>query len=382
MEDARLAHRNRSAIVSKSITAETLREWLVAAKPVTVLDIRTGEDRAQWWIPGSVHIDAYSSLKQGKPGALADAVLPAAFPVVTICNMGVASQTAAQALEARGFEALFLEGGMKSWSLAWNTAAVPIADERLRVIQVRRTGKGCLSYLAGSQGEAFVIDAALSPGVYLTLASEHGWRIRYVLDTHVHADHLSRSRALAAEAGATLLLPRRERARFAFTPVVHGDRVTVGAATITALSSPGHTLDSTAYVLEGKAVFTGDTLFLSGVGRPDLHADADAARERARLVYRSLQKLFGLGPEVLVLPGHAGEPIPFDGVPLVAPLGDIAGRLGDWLHSEQAFVERILERLPPTPPNYLRIVALNEDGLLPDGDPTDLEAGANRCAIS
>lgn len=368
--------------MSNPIDAEVLRQWLTARKPVTVLDIRPEEDRAQWSIPGSVHIDAYDDLKQGRPGAVADVLLPKEIPVVTICNMGHTSQTAARVLQARGFEALFLEGGMKSWSLAWNTAEVPVKDGRIRIIQVRRTGKGCLSYVVGSHQEALVIDASLPPQVYLELASQSGLRIRHVLDTHIHADHLSRSLSLARAAGATLLLPPQGRVRFPFTPIAHGDTVTVGEASLTALLSPGHTSESTAYVVNGKALFTGDTLFLSGVGRPDLHADAGAARERARLLYHSLNQLLALGPDVLVLPGHTSEPIAFDGIPLATSMREVAGRLRDWLASEEGFVERILTRIPPTPPNYTRIVKLNEAGAMPEGDPTDLEAGANRCAVS
>jgi len=368
--------------MSTPISADALRDWLEAGKPVTLVDIRRAADRVQWSIPGSIHIDAYSDLKQGRPGALADAVLPTAVPVVTICNMGVISQSAAQILDARGFEAHFLEGGMKSWSLAWNTAVIPAMDERVRIIQVRRIGKGCISYIVGSLGEALVIDASLPAGVYLKLAAENGWRIRYVLDTHVHADHLSRSRNLATDAEATLLLPLQERVRFAFTPLAHGDAVTVGTATLNALATPGHTPESTTYLLKGQAVFTGDTLFLSGVGRPDLHADGDGARQRVQLLYHSLQRLFALDPDLLVLPGHASKPIPFDGLPVAAALGGVAECFADWLDSEEGFVERILSRIPPTPPNYLHIVALNEQGVLPEGDPTDLEAGANRCAVS
>jgi glyoxylase-like metal-dependent hydrolase (beta-lactamase superfamily II)/rhodanese-related sulfurtransferase len=368
--------------MNKTIDAETLRQWLTIGRPVTVLDIRTEEDRAQWSIPGSIHIDAYNDLKAGNPGALAEAVFPPEAPVVTICNMGRVSQAAAQVLDARGFDALFVEGGMKSWSLAWNSAEVPVRDERACITQVRRTGKGCLSYLVGSRTEALVIDASLPPEIYLALASERGLRIRYVLDTHIHADHLSRSFSLAKQAGATLLLPPQERVRFPFAPIADGDTITLGDVTLTALLSQGHTVESTSYLVNGEALFTGDTLFLSGVGRPDLLADSGAARERARLLFHSLKQLLALGPNVLVLPGHASEPIAFEGVPLIATLGEVAGRLRDWLTSEEAFVERILKRIPPTPPNYTRIVELNESGVLPDGDPTDLEAGANRCAIS
>jgi glyoxylase-like metal-dependent hydrolase (beta-lactamase superfamily II)/rhodanese-related sulfurtransferase len=368
--------------MSKPMETETLRQWLSSGRPVTVLDIRTPEDRVQWSIPGSIHIDAYTELKAGRPGALADAALPADVPVVTICNMGRVSQTAAQVLQRRGFEAHFLEGGMKSWSLAWNMAEVPVRDACTRIIQVRRTGKGCLSYLVCSMQEALVIDASLPAQVYLEFAAQHGLRIRYVLDTHIHADHLSRSRSLAKEAGATLCLPPQGRVHFPFTPIAHGDTVTLGKATLMALRSPGHTLESTSYVVNGEALFTGDTLFLSGVGRPDLHADSEMARERARLLFHTLNRLLAIGPDVLVLPGHASEPIAFDAVPLFARLSDVAERLHEWLSSEEGFVERILKRIPPTPPNYTHIVELNEAGVLPEGDPTDLEAGANRCAVS
>ena len=111
----------------------------------------------------------------------------------------------------RGLEAYTLEGGMKAWNMAWNTAEVSVAGTDARVIQVRRTGKGCLSYLVGSGGEAAVIDASLDPEVYIELAKQRGWKIARVLDTHVHADHLSRSRGLAELVGATLHMPEGYR---------------------------------------------------------------------------------------------------------------------------------------------------------------------------
>src|SRR3954447_3824449 len=107
-------------------------------------------------------------------------------PVVTVCGAGKVSLIAAEHLRARGFDARSLAGGMKAWSLAWNTAEVSLPDSAATVVQVRRTGKGCLSYLIGSDGEAAVVDASLAPDVYQNLAVEHGWEIRHVLDTHVH----------------------------------------------------------------------------------------------------------------------------------------------------------------------------------------------------
>ena len=367
--------------MAKQIEAETLREWLDAQQPVTVLDIRTDEDRAQWAIPGSLHLNAYEALRAGQPGVLADATFPLDRPVVTVCNAGRVSQTAAEMLAGRGFDARSLAGGMKAWSLAWNTADVPLSDASVRVIQVRRTGKGCLSYIVGSSGEAAVIDPSVSPDVYLELAHRQGWSIRYVLETHIHADHLSRAKEVATRTDAVLLLPPQDRAKFAFTPIPHGEQIRLGEATLRALHTPGHTNESTSYVLNEAAVFTGDTLFTNGVGRPDLHADPDAARARARFLFMSLNQLRHLSPQIVVLPAHASEPIAFDGQPVAARLGDVDTWLAGWLSSESAFVDRVTSRLPPTPPNFVRIVDLNEAGDLPTGDPMDLEAGANRCAV-
>src|SRR5688500_10955697 len=245
---------------------------LAERQPVTVLDIRKAEDRAEWSIPGSLHIDAYEALKAGDPGALADATISMDAPVVTICGAGKVSITAMEQLRARGYDARSLAGGMKAWSLAWNSAEVPVPGSAATVVQVRRTGKGCLSYLIGNNDEAIVIDAALPPEVYQHLAASHGWTITRVLDTPVHADHLSRSRLLAEQTGATLHLPEQDRVSFHFTPIRDGDTLSIGSSRLTPMRTPGHTLESTSYLLDERALFTGDTLFLAGVGRPDLEA--------------------------------------------------------------------------------------------------------------
>jgi glyoxylase-like metal-dependent hydrolase (beta-lactamase superfamily II)/rhodanese-related sulfurtransferase len=368
--------------MTKTIEANTLRDWLESHEPVIVLDVRSDEDRAQWAIPGSLHINAYEALKAGQPGALAGAILPRDRPVITVCNAGRVSQTAAAILADRGLDARTLVGGMKSWSLAWNTADISLQDSTVQILQVRRTGKGCLSYLVGSDGDAAVIDPSLPVDIYVDLAHRRGWTIRYVLETHIYADHLSRARELAIWTSAALLLPVQQRARFSFTAVADGDCIHIGAATLVAAHTPGHTAESTSFVLnDAAAVFTGDTLFTNGVGRPDLHADAEAARERAGALFHSPARLRGLPSTTLVLPAHASEPIAFDGRPIAASSGDVASWLSTWLASESGFVQRVTSKLPPTPPNFVRIVELNESGEVPGMDPTDLEAGANRCAV-
>lgn len=365
-----------------TIDVETLRTWLAEGKPVTVLDVRPMAERAEWVIPGSIHIDAYDALQRHDPHALAPLTLPENIPVVTVCAAGKTSLIAAEMLQEQGLQAFSLEGGMKAWSLAWNIAEIAGTGDTVHVLQVRRTGKGCLSYLVGTQDEAFVIDASLDPQVYLDLASQHGWQITSVFDTHIHADHLSRSLQLARRSGAMLFLPDQQRVSFPFTAMRDGDTLATPALSLQALHTPGHTPESTCYLLNNHLLFTGDTLFPTSIGRPDLEADEQEKQVRASALYHSLHKLLSLSPDILVLPGHTSAPVPFDDIPIAATLTEIDEHI-EILHTPKAaFLQHIMARIPAAPPNYHQIVKLNERGLLPESDVTDLEAGANRCAIA
>lgn len=351
-------------------------------RDVVVLDVRTTSDHQEWAIPGSLHVDAYETLKRHDPEALLGVTLPTDRPVVTVCGAGKTSQIAAEQLARQGLEVYSLEGGMNAWSLAYNTAEIVLPFCPVRVIQVRRTGKGCLSYVIGNGETALVIDASLDPQVYMDLAAKQGWQITRVLDTHIHADHFSRSRQLADQTGASLLLPDQQRVSFPFTPVRDGMTLESRDMQLTAIHTPGHTRESTCYLLGDQVLFTGDTLFPTGVGRLDLDASREEATARAQALYESLQKLLSLSGSTRVLAGHISRPIPFDGVPVMARLSEVEHQV-DLLHASRAsFLQRILERLPATPPNYREIVKLNEQGRLPAVPVTELEAGANRCAIS
>jgi len=367
----------------KTIDVKTLRNWLEEGRPVTVLDVREDQERNESSIPGSSHVNAYRALKSGDVHALDGVAAPQETPVVTVCNRGNTSLVAAEQLEARGIEALSLEGGMKAWSLAWNTAEVPLsANSSLLVLQVRRSAKGCLSYIAASEGFAAIVDPSVEAEIYLQLCRKRGWQIRFVLETHIHADHLSRGRQLAREANAELVLPVNDRATFAHTPISDGQALRIGKVEIKALATPGHTPESMTYLLDEKAIFTGDTLFLRGVGRPDLHRDFEQTVRSARSLHQSLQRVLALKPSLLVLPAHTGPGIPFDGIPIAASIQEVRAQNAMLGLNESDFVRTITANIPPTPPNYESITQMNERGAAPEGDPTDLESGANRCAIS
>ena len=362
---------------------ETLRQWMVDGAPVTVLDVRPLVDRSEWVIPGSIHVDAYDALWARDPHALDAAELPRDGTVVTVCAAGRTSLLASTLLRSRGISACSLEGGMRAWSGAWNLAEVTVAVQGLRVIQVRRTGKGCLSYVVGAGAEATVIDASVRPEVYLRIAAANGWAITTLVETHVHADHLSRAHALHRATSARLILPAQHRVSFPHTAVTDGESWETGAAAarMTALHTPGHTGESMCVLLGERWLFTGDTLFLDGVGRPDLEGGAGEAEARAHDLYRSLARIRSLSSGTAVLPAHVSAAIPFNRVPCASTLGEVEKRTPILAAGEAVFVRAILESLPPAPANFSRIAQLNERGEIPPpGEEADLEAGANRCA--
>lgn len=363
-----------------TIDVSRLSRWFAINMPLTVLDVRPKSDREEWSIPGSIHADAYDKLKAGDEHALDNVILDIRKPVITVCAAGKVSLKAAEILRQKGFDAFSLEGGMKAWNFAWNTAELVQGD--VKIIQVRRSAKGCLSYIIGSKNEAVVVDASLHPQIYLDLAKANGWTIKYVTDTHVHADYLSRTRDLAKASIATHVLIDKAAVEYSYSPIENGDRLEFGNAMLEVVHTPGHTLESTSFRIGDDMVFTGDTLFVDGVGRPDLKADQDEAIKKSKLLYASLCKLLKLHPDAKILPAHLATAVPFDGKLITESIGNLVNKLSILHLSEDEFVKYTTSRIPPTPPNYQTIASLNKQGSYEGYNPADLEAGANRCAIA
>lgn len=371
----------------RELAPEQLRQALDAHRPLTLVDVRPAAERAEWSIPGSLHVDAYDSLRAGDRSVLRAfaAGLPHDRPVVAVCAKGRTSALAAEALQDLGFDVYSLAGGMAAWTGAWNTADVPLpSGAAVAIVQVRRTGKGCLSYLIASDADAAAIDPAVDPSVFIDLARQRGWTIRAVLDTHVHADHVTRAFELADRCRVPLYLPRQQRVQRPHHSLDDGERLTLGRTSIGALRTPGHTLESTCYLVDEVAVCSGDTLFLDTVGRPDLAAsDAEEPKLRAAALYRSLrERLLGLPDGMMVLPGHSSSALPFDGIAFAAPMSQVRPAVKLAALGEPEFVSAVLARIPATPPNHLQIVRINEGKEQEPADLISLEAGANRCAIS
>src|SRR5688572_12933387 len=172
---------------------------------------------------------------------------------------------------------------------------------------------GCLaqaSYLIGSNGEAAVVDPRRDVDEYIRAASENGLTIRYVIETHLHADFVSGHRELADRTGASIVIAAEAKAEFPHLPVTDGDTFPLGDLLLRVVATPGHTPESICLLIEESGrpvkVLTGDTLFIGDVGRPDLAGGAGFSSEHmAALLYDSLhQKLLRLPDEVEVWPAH------------------------------------------------------------------------------
>jgi glyoxylase-like metal-dependent hydrolase (beta-lactamase superfamily II)/rhodanese-related sulfurtransferase len=181
-------------------------------------------------------------------------------------------------------------------------------------MKVEQIYTGCLAeaaYYIESKGEAVIIDPLRETKPYIERAEKDGAKIKYVLETHFHADFVSGHLDLAKKTGATIVYGPTAKPNFKAYIPEDGEELKVGDVTIVVLHTPGHTMESTTYLLRdenGKdyAIFTGDTLFIGDVGRPDLAVKSDLSREDlAGFLFDSLRnKIMPLADDVIVFPGH------------------------------------------------------------------------------
>jgi glyoxylase-like metal-dependent hydrolase (beta-lactamase superfamily II)/rhodanese-related sulfurtransferase len=340
-----------------------------------LLDVREPDEVAEWQIPGVNNIPL---------GCLADRFddIPRDKEIVVICAKGTRAQLGAEILSNRGLASRVLEGGMSSWVSTYDQVTADFAGAT--IVQLRRRGKGCLSYVVGAGERAVVIDPSLDLVRYRDTAKEHGWKITHVLDTHLHADHLSGARELASVCNASLCLNPADPFRFDFEPLVDGKSIELAPGVdlvVSSVSVPGHTEGSTMYQLGQHAIFTGDTLFLESVGRPDL---ADEAEGYAHHLFHSLhERVLPLSDDIMVFPAHFGAGVAVKSGEFVSrQLGELRDSLSPLALDEAEFVRWAIANVKDRPGNYRQIVGINAGQSELEANATELELGPNRCAIA
>jgi glyoxylase-like metal-dependent hydrolase (beta-lactamase superfamily II)/rhodanese-related sulfurtransferase len=370
------------------IDRQSLLRRLHAGENLAVVDIREVNEYNDWHIAGASNVPSYIALNMQNYAPFLEQIqaYPKEREYVLVCRRGYTSKAAAQLAGQLGYKALSLRGGMYDWSNAWSVAPVKLQNPAITFLQIRRDGKGCLSYLLGSEGEAAVIDPNIEEQAYIELAKAAHLEMRWIFETHIHADHLSRGRSLAQKTGATLVMPAAsaQRTSLPFQPIADGESMRFGQIEIHAITTPGHTTESTCYSINNEALISGDTLFVESIGRPDLEkGDAGAARG-AELLFNSLrQRLLSLPDAVRIFPAHYSGAIPFNSEPLMAQLGDLRNKISLLKTDKDNFINTVVASLPAKPPNHELIISINEGKtrLEADMSPADLEAGPNRCAV-
>lgn len=243
-------------------------------------------------------------------------------------------------------------------------------------MKIEQIYTGCLAqgaYYIQSEGEAVVIDPLRETKPYLDRAREDNASIKYILETHFHADFVSGHVELAQKSGATIIYGPHARTSFDTHIAKDGEILQVGSLTIKVLHTPGHTPESSCYLLHNEsgiaiALFSGDTLFLGDVGRPDLAVKSDLSEEDlAKQLYHSLRnKIMPLPDNVIVYPGHgAGSACgknmrkETSGLLCVEKASNYALRK-DMTESE--FVKEVTNNLKPAPAYFPENVKLNQEG--------------------
>ncbi len=382
-------------------------ERLLRNEPLFILDVRNRDEFEHWRVEGprsvpTLNVPYFELLDlEGEEEDVTEAVmrgvraqlmeqLPQDRPILAVCAEGNTSNYVADGLRRLDFDAVNMEGGMEAWGNFYYWRPVE-ETERFSLYQVVRPARGCVSHFLVSEHLAAVFDPARHIETYHELAAAVDARIERVLDTHLHADHLSGGPALGQGDHIPYHLHPYDAihpmdmlpARIAYRPLEAEQTFRVGAAEVRVLHFPGHTLGMVAFLIEGRYLLSGDSLFLESIARPDLGGKADAW---APLLYESLMRMVELPDETLVLPAHFSDIAAGDdnGV-FRATLGELKQRNPGLLklaEGEAAFCDYILANLPEFPEAYVEIKRANAGLTSADERKAqELELGKNICAV-
>jgi glyoxylase-like metal-dependent hydrolase (beta-lactamase superfamily II) len=376
----------------REITAEELVHAAERGEPYQVLDVRPAENLAG----GTIDLfppERFVNLVGSKLMALGDpreAGLDPALPVAVVCARGVSSRNAGTFLAQHGYDAYSLRGGMAQWMLELVRRELPAPPGFDKLWQFDRVGKGALTYLLVSEGEAIAIDPCRNAAPLVAALQEVNARLVAVADTHVHADYISAGPGLARHFSIPYYLHPLDAVypydgtpgKIAFSPLHDGQTLEVGRGRIRVEHNPGHTEGSVTYIAGDAAAFTGDFIFVRSIGRPDL---AGKSKEWTAQLFASLERARATWPrELMVYPAH------YSAAAERRPDHTIGASFADLLRANEplaiidpdAFAAWVESKRSAFPEAYRTIKAINVGIMNVDGATADeLEGGKNQCAV-
>lgn len=292
----------------KGISVKELTKKVLNGEQLFILDVRNTGDFDDQKIEGKnvmIINQPYFDLMEGSDPIMDK--LRKGEPIYVICAKGGSSQFVAEQIAEAGYDNVYsIEGGMKAWSEHLEPIKIGELKSGGTLYQFARIGKGCLSYLIESNGEGAMIDTNRMLEQYEEFINQHNIKIKYVIDTHLHADHISGGRKIAEMTNATYWLPPKDarEVTFDYQPLEEGNDVTIGHTKINIhpLYSPGHTIGSTSFVIDETFLLSGDILFIDSIGKPDLAGMAeDWVSDLREILYKRYREL---SDELIVLPAH------------------------------------------------------------------------------
>lgn len=369
------------------LTAKEVTQKIFNKEPLFILDVRNENDFSDWKIEGHYfdHLNVpYFDLLDGVEDILEK--IPSDKKVLVVCAKEGSSVMVSEMLSEAGLSVSYLKGGMKAWSEHLEPVKVGDLKDGGEMYQFVRIGKGCLSYMVISNGEAAMIDATRMVDVFIDFAKEKGATITHVFDTHLHADHISGGRVIVEKTKATYWLPPKdaEEVVFDYQPLEEGNDIIIGDTKIKIqpIYSPGHTIGSTSFIVDDQYLLSGDILFIDSIGRPDLAGMAEDWVGDLRKTLYSRYK--ALSKDLIVLPAH------FMIIDELNEDGSVGKKLST-LYSENhglniaadtEFRHLVTDHLPPQPNAYQEIRETNMGKISPDEEKQrEMEIGPNRCAI-
>lgn len=361
---------------------------------VLLLDVRNQEEYEAWKLEPrrpvkTVHVPYFDFIEDPER---AIARVPREREIVVLCAKGGSSEMVVDMLRETGVDAKNVTGGMVAYGEYLEAVKLPLRAaeaERFSLFQVNRRGKGCLSYVIVSGGEAVVVDPSRDVSWYETFVSGQDAHVVRVLDTHVHADHVSGGPELARRSG----VPYSVSAGAGFevlhpvAPLEDGRQLRLGgdqgiSIEVRVIHTPGHTPGSICFLVNEGYLLTGDTLFVASVGRPDLGGHI---AEWGRDLFFSLRDRLGdLSPETRVLPAH------YSGPGEVSEQGEVWGRLGELrqtvpelqIETPEAFVNAVRQAVKQPPSAYAEIIKVNLGRVAGEEQISEWELGKNQCAAA
>jgi glyoxylase-like metal-dependent hydrolase (beta-lactamase superfamily II)/rhodanese-related sulfurtransferase len=395
-----------------SIKPNELKKKIDQGEDIFILDVRNSEEHKSWKISYDRYPDSQLIPIDELPSRESLKKIPKDKEIITFCARGNRSMSAAKILSKYGYKVKSIEGGLNGWNAVYDLSLITQKNSPINIWQIRRISKGCISYLISNSltKDALVIDATCEiDSIISNILNENNFKLTKVVETHLHADHLSGATKLAKKYGSTIYLSSLENYNIKnneyglkFKFIRDRDTIKIGNEVfLEAVYTPGHTSGSISFKLEITTdnflqksrnednqinnslnkmfVFVGDTLFINGVGRPDLHGKTDEFAHKLFNTYQ--QKVLILPDEAIILPSHHSGIFEHK-KPIYDTIKSIKQKINLLSASENDFVKYINKNIPPHPMNHDTIISINKQLIACDKiEQNDIEMGPNACGI-